>query len=356
MITPQTNYSDIAAAYKQNTAEQKTAAGNKNINSVLSQIQDEGPAYADSYAGSHADSQRRDNLFNLRSDKSNNTLEKQQSGIVYNEINQPDSSAAPLSNRMQSRDRDTYDKGTVAGLNKNKTTWIQLSLILFLTLAIAFFLFRLDARTDQLEVSLSSHGDDVLDSIDTYNSELSPGFSSIKKTLKAVKQELELIKANTVSESKLNKPVESKSFVSEQIKQPSMSDNIGIMDDEILALKNELKIAKDKLKALSADKVSAGNSAVDEKAAVATGSDTTVISTTGWVVNLASFANINKTEKALEPLYAAGLSPLIEQANVNGKRIYRLIIDGFSSQAEARLFVRRADDEFGLHGGWIRKS
>ena len=343
MITPQTNYSDIAAAYKQNTANQNTTAGNKNISSVLSQIQDEGPAYADS--------QRRDNLINLRSDKSNNTLDKQQSDIVYNEINQPDLSAAPLSSRMQNRDRDTYDKGTVAGLNKNKTTWIQLSLILFVTLAIAFFLFRLDARTDQLEVSLSSHGDDVLDSIDTYNSELSPGFSSIKKTLKAVKQELELIKANTVSESKLDNPV-----VSEQFKQSSMSDNIGIMDDEILALKNELKIAKDKLKALSADKVWAGNSAVDERTAVVTGSDTAVISTTGWVVNLASFTNIDKTEKALEPLYAAGLSPLIQQANVNGKRIYRLIIDGFASQADAKLFVRRADDEFGLQGGWIRKS
>jgi hypothetical protein len=47
---------------------------------------------------------------------------------------------------------------------------------------------------------------------------------------------------------------------------------------------------------------------------------------------------------------------LIQEANVNGQRIYRLIIDGFASQADAKLFVRRADDEFGLQGGWIRKS
>lgn len=346
MITPQTNYSDIAAAYQQNTANQKTAAGNKNISSVLSQIQDEGPAYADS----HADSQRQDNLINLRSDKSNKTPDRQNNEAFNNEIKQP-GLAATLSNSMQNRDRDTYDKATVAGLKINKTTWIQLSLMLFIALAVAFFLFRLDARTDQLEVSLNSYGDDVLDSIDSYSSELSPGFRSIKKTLTEVKQELEHIKANSVSKSKLESPI-----VSEQSEQPSISDNIGIMDDEILALKNELKITQDKLKALNADKEMAGNPGVNRKVAVAAGSDTTEISTTGWVVNLASFTDIDKTEKALEPLYAAGLSPLIQQANVNGKRIYRLIIDGFVSQADAKLFVRRADDEFGLHGGWIRKS
>ena len=343
MITSQTNYSDIAAAYKQNTANQKTAAGNKNISSVLSQIQDEGPAYSDS--------QRQDNLINLRSDKSNKTPDRQNNEAFNNEVKQPGLAATLRSNSMQNRDRDTYDKATVAGLNINKTTWIQLSLILFIALAIALFLFRLDARTDQLEVSLNSYGDDVLDSIDSYSSELSPGFRSIKKTLTEVKQELEHIKANSVSKSKLESPI-----VSEQSEQPSISDNIGIMDDEILALKNELKITQDKLKALNTDKTMAGNPGVNRKVAVANGSDTTAISTTGWVVNLASFTNIDKTEKALEPLYAAGLSPLIQQANVNGKRIYRLIIDGFASQADAKLFVRRADDEFGLQGGWIRKS
>jgi len=335
MITQQTNYSDIAALHKQNTANQNTVAGNKNISSMLSQIQDEGPAYADS--------QRSDDLTNLRSGKSNETPGYQQNDVVNNEKKQqPDLSAQFMRNR---------NTQAATGLDKNKIKWIQLSLILFVALALTFFLFRLDARTDQLEVSLNSHEDDVLDSIDSYTSELSPEFRSIKKTLKLVKQELELIKASTVSETKVDDPV-----VSEQFQPPSISDNIGIMDDEILALKNELKIAKDKLKALSADKARAGNPGGDEKTTVAASNAKTEISTTGWVVNLASFTNINKTEKALEPLYAAGLSPLIQEANVNGQRIYRLIIDGFVSQADAKLFVRRADDEFGLQGGWIRKS
>ena len=334
MITQQTDYSDIAAAQKQNTA-----AGNKNISNVLAQIQDEGPAYADR----HTASQRPDKLSNLRADESNKTSGEAESEVLNKHDNNPDLSAVIMKKPVRNR--------TEVGLNKNKTTWVQLSLFLFVSLVITFFLFRLDARTDQLEVSLNSLDDDVLDSIDSYDNEISPEFRRIKKTLKAVKQELELIKGNTVAETKFDKSVVSKSLVNEQFQQLSIYDNIDIMEDEILALKNELKIAKDKLKTTVANKGDYKNLSVNEKA-----SATTAISTTGWVVNLASFTNKTKADKVLEPLYAAGLSPLIQQTNVNGKRLYRLIIDGFASQADAKMFVRRADNEFGLPGGWIRKS
>ncbi len=251
MMTQQTNYSDIAALHKQSTANQNTVAGNKNISSMLSQIQDEGPAYA----GSQVDSQRSDDLINLSSAKSNETPGYQQNDVVSKEKKQPDLSAQFMRNR---------NTQAATGLDKNKTKWIQLSLILFVALALTFFLFRLDARTDQLEVSLNSYEDDVQDSIDSYTSELSPEFRSIKKTLKVVKQELELIKASTVSATKVEDSV-----VNEQFQSPSISDNIGIMDDEILALKNELKIAKDKLKALNADKARAGHPGGDDKNTVA---------------------------------------------------------------------------------------
>ena len=336
MNTPQTNYSDIATAHNRNTT-----AGNANISNVLSQIQDDGPAYADS----HADLQRQENLMaispDISPDISHITSGVPQSEALNNEKKQAELAAA-FSN---SKDKQVTSKAK--GLNKNKSAWIQSSLIVFVALIIIIFLFRLDARTNQLEVSLSSLDDDVLDSIDSYSSELSPGFRSIKKTLKAVKQELELIKANTVSETKGDNPVVSKSSTSDQFQQTLINDNISIMEDEILILKDELKIAKDKLETINANGRQNKNPAADNKAA---------ITTTGWVVSLASFTNRNKAEKALQPLYAAGLFPLLQEVNVNGQGIYRLIIDGFASQADAKLFVRRADDEFGLPGGWVRKS
>ncbi|MFV9614660.1 MAG: SPOR domain-containing protein [Gammaproteobacteria bacterium] len=340
MNTQHTNYSDIATAHNRNTT-----AGNANISNVLSQIQDDGPAYADS----HADLQRQDNSMaispDISPDISHITSGVPQSEALNNEKKQAELSAA-FSNR---KNKQATPKAK--GFNKNKNAWIQSSLIVFVALIIMIFLFRLDARTNQLEVSLSSLDDDVLDSIDTYSSELSPGFRSIKKTLKAVKQELELIKANTVSETKVDNSVVSKSSTSNQFQQPLINDNISIMEDEILTLKDELKIAKDKLEAINANSRQYKNPAADNKAAI-----TSTITTTGWVVSLASFTNRNKAEKALQPLYAAGLFPLVQQVNVNGRGIYRLIIDGFASQADAKLFVRRADHEFGLQGGWIRKS
>jgi len=340
MNTQHTNYSDIATAHNRNTT-----AGNANISNVLSQIQDDGPAYADS----HADLQRQDNSMaispDISPDISHITSGVPQSEALNNEMKQAELAAA-FSN---SKNKQATPK--VKGFNKNKNVWIQSSLIVFVALIIIIFLFRLDARTNQLEVSLSSLDDDVLDSIDTYSSELSPGFRSIKKTLKAVKQELELIKANTVSETKGDNPVVSKSSTSDQFQQTLINDNISIMEDEILTLKDELKIAKDKLETINANNRQNKNPAADNKAAI-----TSTITTTGWVVSLASFTNRNKAENALQPLYAAGLFPLVQQVNVNGQGIYRLIIDGFASHADAKLFVRRADDEFGLQGGWIRKS
>ncbi len=321
MITQPTNYSDIAAAHNKNTTEE-----NKNISNVLSQIQDDGPAYNDA--------QRRDNLVNLRPDNANKVVEPPHSERENGKEKQAELSTKAI--------KSHNDMVTNKSSKKNNVTWIQRSLMLFVALVITIFMFRIDARTNMLENTLSSHDDDVLDSIDTYNSELSPGFRSIKKTLKAVKQDLELIKASTVSEANIDTLT-----ANENLQQEFISDNISIMEDEILTLKNNLKIANDKLKVIASnkDKKLNNNATVPRE-----------VSTTGWIVNLAAFTSKNKADKALKPFYAAGLSPFIQEANINGKRIYRVIIDGFSSQKDAKGFVHRANNEFGLHGGWVRKS
>lgn len=394
----QTNHSDIAAMHQQNTTSQNSATGNGNISSVLSQIQDDGPAYinshinsnvnsnTNSHVNSHTDSsvhshstapapQRPDNLINLKSDQADKTSSEQTNKVLNSENKQPDLSVASLSRdrqplshsgaRRQESGAKIKVRGIAAaaiGLNKTKFTWIQLSLISFVVL-IVFILLRIDARTNQLEVTLNSLDAEVLDTVDSYTSELSPKFRSIKNTLKAVRQDIELIKASTVPETAQGKlPV---TEISDQSVsgQPVINNNVGSMEDEILALKNELKIVKDKLKNTS-DNIVVSNRAnginphINEQVTVTVTATTAITetTTTGWVANLASFTTKAKANKAIEPLYAAGLSPMIQQANVNGHRIYRLIVDGFASKADAKTFVRRADNEFGLPGGWIRKS
>ncbi len=346
MINQQTNHSDISAVFNQNITNQNTAAGNRNISNVLSQIQDDGPAYSNPHTDSHAHlsatSQRQDNLINLRSEKSDNISGGQASESLHSEKKQPDLSAVLKKGRGK--------PVAAMAINKKNSAWVQPSLISFAAVIIVFFLFRIDARTNQLEVSLNSLDEEVLDTVDYYSSELTPKFRSIKNTLKEVRKDLEIIKASTESELKPGDLTVDNLATNETL-QPVVNDNAGIMNDEILALKNELKIAKDKLKTLSENKGVYKSPDINGQITAAE-----KISTTGWVANLASFTDKNQADKALEPLYEAGLSPLVQQVNVNGKRIYRLIVDGFVSIADAKLFIRRAGHEFGLPGGWIIKS
>ncbi len=390
MTTKQTNYSDIAAAYNQSATTKSSTAGNRNISSVLSQIQDDGPAYINSPVNSamdkrpHSDapSHKHDNLINLRSDEISKAAEYK-SQPSYNNKQQPDlpTATATMSkkdsisqramdggasmSRTDGISQRAMDGGASMGsifqrvmngrntatstkaLNKAKAAWMPIALLSFLVVFTLFYLFRIDARTNQLEVTLNALDKEVLNTVDAYTSELSPKVSSLKASLKEVRQDISLIKANTAIGLKPNNLMQT-----EVAQHAVINDNISILEDEILTLKNELKIANDKLKNISNQAVEK-NSGVPAPTTIAA---ITAVTTIGWVANIASFRNKNQASQALAPLYAVGLSPMIQQANVNGNRIYRLIVDGFDSKAEARSFVRRADHEFGLPGGWVRKS
>lgn len=340
MINQQKNYSDIASIFKKNATNQNAVADNRNISSVLSQIQDDGPARIGSNVNSHADqyqqteatsastaaSEKSDNLINLRSQTDAQLSDKKTNGMFNNETKAPYLSSA-------------------LSIDKKKAAWLQILFITFFIVFIMFYLFRIDVRTNQLEISLSALDEEVLDTVDSYSSELSPKFRSLKKTLKEVRQDIELIKSSTVLEVKPDAMV--------ALEATQQSSKINTMADEILALKSDLKTATEKLNEINASKKDNAHSAVNKQPTTKT--KATVI-TTGWVANLASFTSENKANKALEPLLAAGLSPLIQRVNVNGKRIYRLIVDGFVSIDEANSFVHRAEYEFGLSGGWIRKT
>ncbi len=351
MINQKTHYSDIAAVLKHNTANQNATASNKNISSVLSQIQDDGPAHVSSGVNFHPAPQaqvsstpkKTDSLINLRSETSDKASGKQTNELFNN------------------NNKQSY-LSSILGLNKKKTAWLQPSLIAFVAVLVVFFLLRIDARTNQLEVSLNELDAEVLDTVDSYTNVLSPKFRSIKKTLRALQQDLDLIKIGTLSTAPEEKPdalMMENLLANGSLQHSPIYNNISNIENELLALKSELKVAKDKLKMINQGKGSSTNSVTNEHTAITAATSTkvpAVIATTGWVANIASFTRKNQANKALEVLYAAGLSPMLQQVNVNGRRIYRVVVDGFDSRADAKSFVYRADHEFGLPGGWIRKS
>jgi len=319
MITPQTNYQNVARS-------QNASADNGNLSSVLSQIQDDGPAYGDAPTP--------DNLVNLRKNNIGNASNNQQSDY-YSQTSQ--TGQANVNPELSEKTKTS-----------NTKTTMQTLLILFVALAVTFYLFRLDSRTDHLEAALTSHDEIVQDSIDSYSEEISPGFIKINKTLGIVKKELELIKANIVDEITEDiAPVKEQSLPEKKVvaEEESSIVETRTLEEEILSLKSKLQIVNEKLNAI--DGKNTTNKSITSKERF--------ISPTGWVVNLASLTNKNKADTLIEQLDSTGLAPSLQQAEVNGKLVYRLIIGGFASHNDAQTFIQHAGEQYGLSGGWVRK-
>ena len=75
----------------------------------------------------------------------------------------------------------------------------------------------------------------------------------------------------------------------------------------------------------------------------------------GWSVNLAALSNRQLARKAMQRLKGAGVTPMIEEVELKGKKVYRLRVDGFTSRQAAKNFVSKAR-RYGFDKGWIRKG
>lgn len=74
-----------------------------------------------------------------------------------------------------------------------------------------------------------------------------------------------------------------------------------------------------------------------------------------FTVNLASFSDRGKAQSQLSKLHFQHYMPVIEEARVNNKKIYRLSVEGFSTREEASQYVQQARRKFGFKG-WIRQG
>ena len=317
------NYSDIVG----NRSDDVT---NQNISSVLSQIQDDGPAYAGA--------KNRDNLVSFQSESRRAAVTGDAQKKEKHDDDVPHSSKEPASDEKT----ETGLKGERGDSMSSRPTekkgrGIKFLLVLFIIIGMTFFLYELDVRTNKLEMMLSEYDIDMQDTVDTY-SDIPPKIVQMNETLKSVKNEIELIKSNKIERVLPDKKVPEENTVTDD-------RTIDTLKKEIVKLKSELILANDKL-GQKVD-VSTTDSVVEkiipEKKVVS------------WKVNLASLSNKNKAEEIVNRLKTDGFSASIKEARVKGKRVYRLSVDGFSELEQAELFILIADEEYGLKGGWVRK-
>lgn len=328
----------------------QVASGNQNLSSVLSQIQDDGPAYAGL--------PKRDNLINLPGNKKKSYQDQQQFDSVKQGYSQPDPTVERQQiNNTASHAENRNAKQLPASATAKTMIWLLSALLMIVMSVAAFYLYRLDTRTDQLIQSLviKQVKKNVLAADITTSNEL---FTDVKNNPEQVKE-----KNFTLVDNKEGSAVSvlSDSELTPLAKAKQSATDIIFLKDEIVLLKSELAAANNKLvvknnKIVGEKKSNEGHkvSHVQEKELILKPINNTVIS--GWVVNLASFTERDRASNVAEKILPTGFEPLIEVANVNGKKMFRLIVSGFNDRGDAEAFVDLAADIFGLKGGWIRKA
>ncbi len=316
------------------TADNYNSIANHNLSSVLSQIQDNGPAYPESAKTRSTQNTPPQGVENYNAASCN-----QPSDTLYGDDTVSISSDG-AQKKPQSRSSNTAQtkKEITPGI------WLQLLLLLISAALLASTLFKLDAQSNDIESSLSIYDETIEEKIQesvNLQKSLSPdGTTKIKATLLSLQNELQAIKKDYSALDKKYVALAQNKAAAKTKNNTALQDDVNVFKNEILSLKTELQAVKSKLKTIKPE-----NSPVVKTAA-----------SNGLTVMLASLTNKSKAEKIIEQLYAEGLVPNMQQAIVRGERVYRLSVSGFFNRGEAESFIRKAGEKYGMKGSRIRKS
>jgi len=305
MNTQAQNYSNIAAT-------ESSDSSNYNISSLLSQIQDDGPAYTEN--------KKPDNLVQLKSDTKKTSSENRAEVLPGNDLHYKETILSP-GNRVNN-------------VKNGVKIWGLFSLALFMIIGVVFVIYELDDRTNKIESLLNDYNSDIEESIESYN-KVSPTILNLNSELSSVKNELEKIKSN-----------------SDAVSQENVQINNRVIQDEIVStLRDEIQILKIELKkANSALSLKQSEDDVKQVKNIKSVEVQPVI----WKVNLASLSNKIKVDELVSRLINDGLKPSVDEVVVAGKHVYRLSV-GFAEIKQAKQFILLAEKVYGMKGAWIRQ-
>lgn len=312
------------------SANNYNTTANHNLSSVLSQIQDNGPAYSKSAKQTNL----RD-LMAKEDSRHNTTGIQQQIDEQYT-----DDKVSLSSSKLQQQPQYQQSNSDNPKKEISPGVWLQLLLLLISVALLTSTLFKLDAQENTFNDSLSVFDKKINESVDVQKGNASTDTTKLHTALQNLQKELQLIKTDYSSLDKKYVALAKNKAATDIQKTPSETDEISVFKYEILSLKSELQAVKNKLKTPGE------------------GKDITVKETAGngLIVNLASLRNKDKAEKIVQQLYAEGLLPTIKQAIVKGEHVYRLSVSGFYNRGEAESFIRKANKKYGMKDSRIRKS
>ena len=306
---------------------------NRNLSSVITRIRDEGPAT----------SQLTDDVYKHASNQAEDSASAG---------GKPEK-AESCSTAMRSCENDYHvssekfvlddtDRGKYAGKKRN-SIWQQLVLMLLVSViaVMGFLLYQLKTQTDEVREALRLNEEQPLlnSSTQKQSPEFAPMLTSLSEEIGELREELKVIKTDyQASDDRLalNIPRELK---------PQLT-KIAAASENVNALQNEFNQIQGWVHEMGAEIRVIKNEVLPEKVQVSSNS---------WVVNLAALSSKDKAQVAFEKLRQSAASPVMQEVVVNGKKMYRISAEGFSTPEEAAAFITEARDKYGFDGGWIKQ-
>jgi cell division septation protein DedD len=321
------------------TPNKVTSSNNYNLSSVLSRIQDNGPA--------HDEKIKREGATEYTAEHNNTDGDFQDSELAEDALHL-------TSNKL-------FNGESVKFINRGQL----LLLFVFSAVVIGVAMYTLDSQVkSSIEQSMQNINDNY--SAINHNHEdkignralvklkgsspvvtndivlITNSFSVLTNEIRSLRKELESVKGSIA----LNDANVEKSIIATTESKKNKPKNVLPFKKVVTKTKEASRARKGNVKGVSIKKVndSVTIDAVDKK------------SKSVLAVSVASLSNEDKANKIIKRLDAAGLSPLLEEVVVKGKQLYRISVSGFTDLDEAKLFIKNASDKYGVKGSRIRKN
>ncbi len=341
------------------TLRESSNSSNRNLSAVITRIRDEGPAdtLAEdivSWSGvGRAEKPTPNNAPQPSTDGSADKAVKTRIDACADK-RKPASPAYQFGSGIFRRD----------SMAVKKNGWQPLSMFLVLAVAggMCFYVYSLADHVEDIIQNLRLQGDDSRPGIisNQPSSDILPLVSGLNDELKSLKSELRVIRddyRNTENRLSMKIPDE----LSDQLSKIStaaandgaLQENLERIEREMAEMKKAIESVKTGVVADASSPEIAGGVSLVAASKTASGHSRPAAN---WVVNLASLSSRDKAQQAVARLKPAGVTPMIQEAVVNGEQVYRLSVAGFFSRADATAFIDKARREFGFDGGWIRQG
>lgn len=336
-----------AAPTNETGPRQQAQAGsfsNRNLSSIISRIADDGPANIRPAREANRSAGRRDR----RSPQSVPNAPSRSAAV-----NPPGNEPYAFAQSFSFDDPDIRKNAAQTGGNRNaRLQQLVLMVLVAVTGVMGFFLYQLKMQAADMDLALQTSQEQALrtGSPEDRSSDVVPRLNNMNRALADLKQEMLGIKNGyQQSDSKLAVEIP-RDLEPRLLEIAAASEIVTVLQDEFERIQDEMHSMGTELQVIKQEMVTPRHPTIDAESIAVPAP-----AIPNLVVNLASLTSKDKALAAIGKLQAAGISPRMQQVMVNGKIVFRISVDGFTSREAASAFITEARDKFGFDGGWIRQ-